>query len=126
LDFLVFFFQSPAKMNSSTALPDRVHPEKPRPKARALRTTLFIIVPIAVVFALALGLGLGLGLKKHNNGSNDASSSDDDSLASMTVQSWRRATEDYLLDMNWDINAAPTTRVYNLTVGEISIAPDGN
>lgn len=32
---------------------------------------------------------------------------------------------DYSLDMNWDLNAPPTTRVYNLTVSEIQAAPDG-
>ena len=32
---------------------------------------------------------------------------------------------DYSLDMNWDLNAAPTTRIYNLTVSEIQAAPDG-
>ena len=113
-------------MNSSASSPDRVHPEKPRQKAGALRNTILIVVAIAAVFALALGLGLGLGLKKkHKNASNGSSSSVEDPLSSTTIQSWRRATEDYLLDMSWDINAAPTTRSYNLTVSEISIAPDG-
>jgi hypothetical protein len=115
-------------MNSSTSSPDRVAElEKPHKRSGALRTTIITIVVIVVVLALALGLGLGLGLKKkHKNASNGSSGSQGDSLSSMSVQSWRRATEEYLLDMNWDINAPPTTRTYNLTVGEISIAPDGN
>ncbi|KAF4633618.1 hypothetical protein G7Y89_g4490 [Cudoniella acicularis] len=30
----------------------------------------------------------------------------------------------YALDMNWDITAVPTTRIYNFTISEISGAPD--
>lgn len=32
---------------------------------------------------------------------------------------------DYNLDMNWNLNAPPTTRTYNLVVSEIQAAPDG-
>ena len=83
--------------------------------------------------ALALGLGLGLGLKKH--GSNTAGSSSSPaasatpsgtpSQASGTVESWRRDTLEYNLDMSWDINAPPTTRLFNFTMTEIQAAPDG-
>jgi hypothetical protein len=44
---------------------------------------------------------------------------------SLALPSWRRDPQEYILDMNWDINAAPTTRVFNLTVSEIEAAPDG-
>ncbi|PMD54496.1 multicopper oxidase [Hyaloscypha bicolor E] len=39
--------------------------------------------------------------------------------------SWRRDPLEYNLDRSWDINAAPTTRVFNLTSSEIQAAPDG-
>jgi hypothetical protein len=90
---------------------------------------------VFVVFALALGLGLGLGLKHHNHGNSAATHSSTPaasrtptnvpSTASEVLQPWRRDTAEYNLDMGWDINAAPTTRVFNLTVSEIEAAPDG-
>ncbi|KAH8811565.1 multicopper like protein, partial [Xylogone sp. PMI_703] len=39
--------------------------------------------------------------------------------------SLRRSVADYGLDMSWDINAPPTTRVYNFTITEVQAAPDG-
>lgn len=94
-------------------------------------------VIVFVVVALALGLGLGLGLKHHHGSSAPSTSSTPtptptpssnpaNSTASEVVQSWRRDTAEYNLDMSWDINAAPTTRVFNLTVSEIQAAPDGD
>jgi hypothetical protein len=90
---------------------------------------------VFVVIALALGLGLGLGLKHHHNESPAAttsssptptpSSSPINSTASETLQSWRRDTAEYDLDMSWDLNAPPTTRIFNLTLSEIQAAPDG-
>lgn len=88
---------------------------------------------VFIVVALALGLGLGLGLKRHHSASPAAaassspttSSSPTNSTASENLQSWRRDTAEYNLDMGWDINAAPTTRIFNLTVSEIQAAPDG-
>jgi hypothetical protein len=91
---------------------------------------------IFVILALALGLGLGLGLKHKKssvggaqpsnststNPTNGTSGSPDISFAR---PSWRRDPLEYNLDMNWDINAAPTTRLFNLTVSEIQAAPDG-
>lgn len=91
-----------------------------------------------VIIALGLGLGLGLGLKHHHHDPSTASSANPSSTPSSpspsgvlsttalgTVQSWRRDTSEYSLDMNWDLNAPSTTRVYNLTVSEIQAAPDG-
>ena len=88
---------------------------------------------VLLVVALALGLGLGLGLKNDHKGSPAAthsaspmpSSAPTNSTASEILQSWRRDTAEYNLSMDWDINAAPTTRIFNLTVSEIEAAPDG-
>jgi len=91
---------------------------------------------VLVVLALALGLGLGLGLKRKKtavgggqstngtspNPTNGTSVSPD---ISENRPSWRRDPLEYNLDLGWDINAAPTTRVFNLTVSEIQAAPDG-
>jgi hypothetical protein len=98
---------------------------------------LLLLVGAAIVFvalALGLGLGLGLGLKHHHHAASSSTSglppsSNPANVSSTTatgaVQSWRRDTAEYNLDMNWDMNAAPTTRVFNLTVSEIQAAPDG-
>lgn len=91
-----------------------------------------------VVVVLALGLGLGLGLKHKKaaaggtqssngilpNSANGTSGTSPD--ISFARPSWRRDPLEYELDMTWDINAGPTTRVFNLTVSEIQAAPDGN
>ena len=117
---------------------------KPAVEERKDRRPLVIIgsVVLFVVIALGLGLGLGLGLKHHRAASSSTtpgsgpSSSPSPSpplpspsvlsqTALGTIQPWRRDTLDYSLDMNWDLNASPTTRVYNLTVSEIQAAPDG-
>jgi hypothetical protein len=94
---------------------------------------------VFVVLALSLGLGLGLGLKHHGSGSTVGASSTSSTsgalpsatptnvpnAVSLALPSWRRDPQEYVLDMDWDINAAPTTRVFNLTVSEIEAAPDG-
>ena len=108
-------------------------PTRAKPSGRYGRLVLLVGGAIIfVVVALALGLGLGLGLKHHHGGTAAATSSSPTSTSSPTnstaseaLQSWRRDTAEYNLDMGWDINAAPTTRVFNLTVSEIQAAPDG-
>jgi hypothetical protein len=108
-------------------------PEATAPKRSHVLRNVLLAAVVFVVLALALGLGLGLGLKKHKNSAASSSSSSSSSSspsgpsgASQTIQPWRRSTQDYALDMtSWDINAAPTTRVYNLTVSELTLAPDG-
>jgi hypothetical protein len=91
---------------------------------------------VFVVLVLALGLGLGLGLRHKKSGvggtqpSNSTSSNPTNGTSgspdiSFARPSWRRNPLEYTLDMGWDINAAPTTRVFNLTVSEIQAAPDG-
>ena len=87
-----------------------------------------------VIIALALGLGLGLGLKHHTHGeaatTNPTSPAPSPgptapSDASENLQSWRRSTLEYDLNMNWDVNASPTVRLFNFTISEIQAAPDG-
>jgi hypothetical protein len=113
--------------------------EKPlaTPTRKSRKPFLFIgTVIIFVVLALALGLGLGLGLKhkKASVGGGHSSNGTSPNLTNGTgespdisenIPSWRRNPLEYNLDMSWDINAAPTTRVFNLTVSEIQAAPDG-
>lgn len=88
-------------------------------------------IVIVVILALALGLGLGLGLKHHHSSlsSTEPSSSPTPSSTPSGISesrpSWRRDPAEYNLDMSWDINAAPTTRIFNITVSEIQAAPDG-
>jgi hypothetical protein len=96
------------------------------------------VAAVFVVVALALGLGLGLGLKhkkaavggtQSSNGTSPNSTNGTSGTSpdiSQNRPSWRRDPLEYDLDMSWDINAAPTTRVFNLTVSEIQAAPDGN
>jgi hypothetical protein len=105
------------------------------------RLVILAAAGLFIVIALGLGLGLGLGLKHHHHDlaapSSTPSSATPSSAPSPsppnvlsatalgTLQPWRRDTLDYSLDMNWDLNAPPTTRLYNLTVSEIQAAPDG-
>jgi hypothetical protein len=114
--------------NQSTLSPGKMGDQKPK-RGNGLRIGIVAAAAVAVVvvLALALGLGLGLGLKSRNHNGSDSqgSSSDDDSFASQAIPPWRESTEQYLLDMSWNINAPPTTRMYNFTVGEVSITPDG-
>jgi flagellar basal body-associated protein FliL len=94
-------------------------------KRNPLKKIVIIIIAIIIILALTLGLGLGLGLK-HHKASPSTQNEDSDSLASSNVQSWRESTESYALDFtNWNINAPPTTRIYNFTIGQTQIAPDG-
>jgi FtsP/CotA-like multicopper oxidase with cupredoxin domain len=96
--------------------------------ARKSRVPLFagIAVAVLVVLALALGLGLGLGLKKHERSSSESSGNGNgNGQTGANIPAWRKATEEYSLDMGWNINAAPTTRSYDFTVSEMTIAPDG-
>ncbi|CZR51745.1 related to laccase precursor [Phialocephala subalpina] len=106
--------------------------EKPRTaKPRFGKVFLLLSGLILVIVALALGLGLGLGLKHHHSSSSStepsasATPSSTPSGISENIPSWRRDPSEYNLDMDWDINAAPTTRIFNITVSEIQAAPDG-
>ncbi|KAG0051271.1 hypothetical protein BGZ83_003905 [Gryganskiella cystojenkinii] len=67
---------------------------------------------IFVVVALALGLGLGLGLKHHKSNATDFS------------ESWNDPSQ-FLLSKNFTITKTPTTRVYNWTISQSTISPDG-
>lgn len=102
-------------------------------RGHGARRLVLVAAAILVVLALALGLGLGLGLKHHHSNSSgppatnstNSTTPEEPSNASELVPPWRRATLDYTLDMGWDINAPPTTRVFNLTLSETDAAPDG-
>ncbi|KAE9380392.1 multicopper oxidase [Stipitochalara longipes BDJ] len=113
--------------------------EKPLATTTQKSRKRFLVIGTAIVFvvlALALGLGLGLGLKhkkasvsggQSSNGTspsptNGTSGSPD---ISENRPSWRRDPLEYNLDRSWDINAVPTTRVFNLTLSEIRASPDG-
>jgi hypothetical protein len=89
-----------------------------------------------VVVSLALGLGLGLGLGHRS----DLSSSPSPSPALATgallpgaggtdnnsgVEEWRLDPSNYVLNMSWDLGAAPTTRHYDFVITEGRGWPDG-
>lgn len=106
--------------------------------SRSRKPLLFIrTIIVFIILALALGLGLGLGLKHKKasvgggQSSNGTSSNPTNGTSGTSPDisenrpSWRRDPLEYNLDLSWDINAAPTTRVFNLTVSEILAAPDG-
>lgn len=104
------------------------------------RNFLMIVLGIIVFFVLALGLGLGLGLRLKHHSSNSAQNSTSSTTTtqptatatgapvgiSRVVPPWRRDPAEYNMDMSWDINAKPATRIFNLTVSKIIAAPDGN
>jgi hypothetical protein len=106
---------------------------------KSRKTLLFLATAIALlIIALALGLGLGMGLRHkkasagggHSTSGISPNSTNGTSGTSPDISenrpSWRRDPLEYNLDRSWDINAAPTTRVFNLTASEIQAAPDGN
>lgn len=109
----------------------RVPAPNPRRKSSPLSRVGVIAIVLAVVLALALGLGLGLGLRSkglssHHPTSAAGNGASSDSQASQSVPPWRLNTEDYSLDIShWDLDAPPTSRVYNFTLAEIELAPDG-
>jgi hypothetical protein len=102
--------------------PDKAAKPKLSPRRRCVIGGLIILF-IVTVISLSVGLGVGLAVWNNKKSSSGNSAS---SIASTAVQSWRRSTDDYNLGFaNWDLNAPPTTRSYNFTVGELTIAPDG-
>ncbi len=82
-----------------------------------------------VVVALALGLGLGLGLRNKNNVDSSPAPAPTGSplpgSGTAQLEDWRLDTKQYQLDMNWDLNAPPTTRHYDLVITEGQGWPDG-
>lgn len=38
---------------------------------------------------------------------------------------WKRNPDEYVLDLTWNVNAAPITRYFNWTVSEVEGSPDG-
>lgn len=106
---------------------DDVDHEKLRPKSYRKILVGAGAAALFVVLALGLGLGLGLGMRKsHSNSSTSTAATDTaSSTESSSSPPWRLAKDAYHLSMDWDLNAAPTTREYDFTVGEIQAAPDG-
>lgn len=96
-------------------------------------------VVVVVILALALGLGLGLGLHHHHSAASSASTSSPASSApsskpfgpstpanaTLDFTDFRKNAANFNLSMDWDLNAPPTTRVYNFTISEVQAAPDG-
>ena len=111
--------------------------EKPvtRETRSSKRPSVLIIAGGVVVFvlvALALGLGLGLGLKHRglSSGSSPSPAATGPPLpgsgnGTAAREDWRLDTRQYVLDMNWDVNAAPTTRHYDFVITEGVGWPDG-
>jgi flagellar basal body-associated protein FliL len=115
------------KEKNSATMYAKEDTKAPPRKSHSLRNLLIALIAIVIVLALALGLGLGLGLKHRKSAQQSPSTATtEDSLASSAIQPWRQSTKDYSLNFtNWDINAPPTTRVYNFTISQAQIAPDG-
>ncbi|RHZ61559.1 hypothetical protein CDV55_102482 [Aspergillus turcosus] len=121
---------------SISAAPDKAASTRQWWKRRAI----IALGSVGVFVALALGLGLGLGLGlKHDDHRLSASSASSSSTPSTSAtsssleynpplgnESWRLSPSEYVLDMkSWDLNAEPTTRVYNWTLSAIDAFPDG-
>jgi len=115
----------------SSPPPSKTEESGKAPSRRPFSVLLVVLLFVVIALALGLGLGLGLGLKKHAKPAsqispNPTTGSEEPSFASFEVQPWRQSTLGYNLSLDdWDFNAAPTTRVYNLTIAEIAAAPDG-
>jgi hypothetical protein len=124
---------------SKEALSDNGAVKEPQASTASHKRWRFLLVGVVfllIVLALALGLGLGLGLRHNNN--NALASAPSTTVPASPVgtatptgsppsplQPWRLDTLDYNLDLNWNVSAPPTTRIFNLTLSEIEAAPDG-
>jgi hypothetical protein len=98
---------------------------------------LFIVGSIAlfVLIVAVLGLGLGLGVVRHLRAVAQppmrptppplGSPLPGAGSGATVMEDWRRDPSDYVLDMNWDVGAPPTTRHYNLIITEGVGWPDG-
>ncbi|KAG0003434.1 hypothetical protein BGZ79_000893 [Entomortierella chlamydospora] len=82
-----------------------------QPKQKWTARRIILGAAVFVVIVLGLSLGLGLGLKKHH---------DDSSLSN----SWNDASQ-FLLSKSFNITREPTTRYYDWTLSQQTIAPDG-
>ncbi|KAF2669115.1 hypothetical protein BT63DRAFT_401225 [Microthyrium microscopicum] len=112
-------------MSDTTDIKASTLPTARKSRFSRLCCCILLVAAFIVVLGLALGLGLGLGLK-HRTSTTESSPATGSSQASNQIQSWRRSTLDYALDLSgWDFNAPPTTRVYNFTASEIAAYPDG-
>jgi len=87
---------------------------------------------LVLVVALALGLGLGLGVRKGSNGDRHSTSPTSvtgtplpGAGSNAVPEEWRLDTKQYTLGMTWDLNAAATTRHYDLVISEGQGWPDG-
>lgn len=107
---------------------EQIAPAAPKTSRKRLLVIVLLSAVLSVVIALGLGLGLGLGLKHH--GSSFAPSNGTSSPVAYNPplgnEPWRRNPSEYTLDTTmWDLNAPPTTRVYNFTISEVEGFPDG-
>ena len=76
---------------------------------------LVILGTVAGVVFLAVALGFGLGFVSLGRTHGSPSG----------VENWRLDTSQYVLDMDWDLEAPPTTRYFNLVITEGKGWPDG-
>ena len=100
------FLDSPS---SSLATP-------PSRKGWRLRFPVILWTVTGVVLFVAV-LGLGLALRSHRT--------EADQLRGSGVEDWRLDTNQYVLDMKWDLNAPPTTRHFDFVITKGKGWPDG-
>jgi hypothetical protein len=93
--------------------------EKPQKKKNVLlrRPLVSIAILLVAVLALVLGLVFGLRARHHNSSGLDSSGSD-------FAEAWNQPSE-FLLSKNFSITRTPTTRYYEWTISQQTIAPDG-
>ncbi|KAI7832414.1 Cupredoxin [Gamsiella multidivaricata] len=77
------------------------------------RALISVAVLAAVVLALAIGLVYGLRSRNHNNNNT-----------SDFAETWNSPSE-FVLSKNFSITHTPTTRTYDWTISQQTIAPDG-
>ena len=132
---------APPEMTGASAKDTFYNDQLPPPPPAKRRHVLFwavLSVVLFIVLGLGLGVGLGLGLHKPARGFSSPVTGPDCACSACpcvvedprpdiptNLPPWRLPDEEYQLSMDWDIYAAPTTRVYNFTVEEIQAAPDG-
>ena len=100
----------------------------PPPRARQQPRILVILGALtgAILLAVTLGFGLGWSFRDTNGPLSGLFSGGTPRPGSTGLEDWRLdTTSQYVLDMNWELNAPPTTRYFDLAITKGRGWPDG-
>ncbi|KAF9203683.1 hypothetical protein BGZ49_006151, partial [Haplosporangium sp. Z 27] len=88
-----------------------------QPRQKWTLKKIILTITVLVVIVLGLTFGLVFGLRKHHDNNTD-----DNNI--QFTESWNNPSE-FMPSKNFTITNVPTTRYYEWTISEQTIAPDG-